>query len=68
MFNSYNCCSCINGYSPYILNGECRFCYGKKSICNNNKINNTYYDKQYYNTLQKINNIITNKTINDNYN
>ena len=56
----YNCCNCKNGYTPYILNGECRFCYGKQPILDN-KINHIFYDNKYIKILTKINNIITNK-------
>ena len=63
---NYNSCNCKNGYIPYILNGECRFCYGKTPIQDNN-INHIFYDNKYYKILTKINNIITNKNINNNY-
>ena len=56
----YNKCNCKYGYSPYILNGECRFCYGKNPI-QDNKINNLFYNNKYYIILNTINNIITNK-------
>jgi len=61
-----NNCKCKNGYTPYILNGECRFCYGTNPI-QDNKINNLFYDNKYYKILKKMNDMITNKTINDNY-
>jgi hypothetical protein len=52
---SYICCNCTNGYSPYILNGECRFCYGKNIQITNEKYNII---------IKKINQIITHININ----
>lgn len=64
---NYNSCNCKNGYTPYILNGECRFCYGKIPI-QDSTINNLFYYNKYYKILKKINDIITDKNLNYNYN
>ena len=63
MFNSYSCCSCINGYSPYILNGECRFCYGKKPPTSNEKFNTII--NTIDNIINHTNTNIEKKTINN---
>jgi len=63
---TYNCCNCKNGYTPYILNGECRFCYGKKPT-EPYKINGIFYDNKYFNIFKKINELIINKNMNDKY-
>jgi len=60
------CCNCYKGYTPYVLNGECRFCYGKKP--NINTINNNiFYDNKYFKIFNKINELILNKNLNDKY-
>jgi len=42
-----NICNCSNGYIPYILNGDCRYCYGK----NPKNGNNIFYNNKNYKIL-----------------
>ena len=58
-----NNCNCTTGYTPYILNGECRFCYGKQHILET-KVNHIFYDNKYIKILTNINNIINNNNKN----
>ena len=62
-----NCCKCYKGYAPYVLNGECRFCYGKKPLIST-KESHIFYDNKYFKIFNKINELILNKNLNDKYN
>ena len=63
MINNKNC-NCKNGYTPYILNGECRFCYGKNPLYNI-KQNYIFYNKNICKILTKNNNIIKSHKLNN---
>ncbi len=47
-----NNCNWKHCYTPYILNGECRICYGTKPK-QDKKINYLFYDNKYYKILKK---------------